>query len=55
MVSFDNSDEQLAEDRMVALRDRLDLQGFRGDMADLSRFEDGSFDLDFLPGIKGIR
>jgi 2-polyprenyl-3-methyl-5-hydroxy-6-metoxy-1,4-benzoquinol methylase len=36
VVSFDNSDEQLARDRMVAYRDSLEIQTIRGDMADLS-------------------
>ena len=49
VVSFDNSDEQLAKDEMVALRERLDLTVSRGDMADLSLFDDESFDLIFHP------
>ena len=47
VVSFDLSDEQLARDAEVAARDKLDLQCVRGDMADLSQFPDGSFDLIF--------
>lgn len=49
VVSFDNSDEQLAKDKMVAERDGLDLKVLQGDMADLSAFEDESFDLIFHP------
>src|SRR5690606_16705347 len=47
VVSFDNSDEQSAKDKMVAERDGLDLKTVQGDMADLSTFEDESFDLIF--------
>jgi SAM-dependent methyltransferase len=46
---LDNSPAQLAQDRLVAERERLDLQTFEGDMADLSRFADCSFDLVFHP------
>ena len=46
---LDNSPAQLAQDRLVAEREGLDLQTFEGDMADLSRFRDGSFDLVFHP------
>ncbi|HEX8187052.1 MAG TPA: class I SAM-dependent methyltransferase [Pyrinomonadaceae bacterium] len=46
---LDNSPAQLAQDRLVAGREGLDLQTFEGDMADLSRFEDESFDLVFHP------
>lgn len=49
VTSFDNSPEQLAKDAMVADRDTLDLVTEQGDMADLSRFEDESFDLIFHP------
>ena len=45
VTSFDNSDEQLARDRLVAERDGLDLVTVQGDMADLSAFADDSFDL----------
>ena len=38
VVSFDNSDEQLAKDRFVAKRDSLELKTIRGDMVDLSAF-----------------
>ena len=49
VTSFDNSDEQLALDRLVADRDGLTLSTFRGDMADLSAFADGQFNLIFHP------
>ena len=49
VTSFDNSDEQLAKDRLVADRDSLSLETVRGDMADLSVFTDESFDLIFHP------
>jgi SAM-dependent methyltransferase len=46
---LDNSPAQLAQDAAVAGREGLDLQTFEGDMADLSRFKDESFDLVFHP------
>jgi SAM-dependent methyltransferase len=46
---FDNSPAQLAQDRAVAEREGLELATFEGDMRDLSRFADGSFDLVFHP------
>lgn len=46
---LDNSPAQLAQDRLVAEREGLDLQTFEGDMADLSRFAEESFDLVFHP------
>jgi SAM-dependent methyltransferase len=46
---LDNSPAQLAQDRSVAEREGLDLKTFEGDMADLSLFEDESFDLVFHP------
>lgn len=46
---FDNSPRQLAQDRSVAERDRLDLRTVEGDMRDLSAFADESFDLVFHP------
>lgn len=46
---FDISDEQLAQDRMVAERDGLSLTTEQGDMTDLSRFTDASFDIVFHP------
>lgn len=49
VTSFDNSDAQLAKDAAVAHREGLAIDVERGDMADLSRFTDGSFDLVFHP------
>ena len=49
VVSFDASDEQLAKDQLVAKRHGLDLICERGNMADLSRFDDQHFDLIFHP------
>lgn len=46
---FDASPGQLARDREVAGREGLDLRTELGDMADLSRFADASFDLVFHP------
>jgi SAM-dependent methyltransferase len=42
---LDNSPAQLAQDRLVAERDLLPLTTVEGDMADLSAFPPGSFDL----------
>ncbi|UPT75268.1 MAG: class I SAM-dependent methyltransferase [Elusimicrobiota bacterium] len=44
---FDASPVQLGHDRMVSERDGLGIKTELGDMADLSRFADGSFDLIF--------
>lgn len=49
VTSFDASDEQLAKDQLVAEREALDITCERGDMADLSRFAERSFDLIFHP------
>ncbi|MGB0372623.1 MAG: class I SAM-dependent methyltransferase [Opitutales bacterium] len=49
VTSFDNSDGQLAQDRLVADRDGLDIKTIQGDMADLSALDDGSFDFIFHP------
>ena len=46
---LDNSPGQLAQDRLVAGRDSLELRTVQGDMRDLSLFADGSFDLVFHP------
>ena len=46
---FDNSPRQLAQDRLVAGRESLDVRTMQGDMRDLSTFVDGSFDLVFHP------
>ncbi len=51
---FDNSPLQLGQDRMVAERDGLTLQTVEGDMADLSCFPAGSFDLVFHPCSNGF-
>lgn len=42
---YDNSVKQLAQDRRVARREGLSIETIRGDMADLSRFAAGLFDL----------
>jgi SAM-dependent methyltransferase len=47
---IDNSPKQLAQDRFVAERDNLEITTILGDMADLSQFADGSFDIVFNPG-----
>ncbi|MFV0388383.1 MAG: class I SAM-dependent methyltransferase [Pyrinomonadaceae bacterium] len=49
VTSFDASEKQLGRDRFVAERDSLQLGLEQGDAADLSRFEDESFDLVFHP------
>jgi SAM-dependent methyltransferase len=49
MTVLDNSPAQLAQDRMVAVRDGLEIITVEGDMRDLSAFADGSFDLVFHP------
>jgi SAM-dependent methyltransferase len=46
---LDNSPAQLAQDRLVAQRDGLDMHLVEGDMANLSQFVDESFDLIFHP------
>ena len=46
---FDNSAKQLERDRMVAERDGLRIHTVQGDMADLSMFQDESFDLIIHP------
>jgi SAM-dependent methyltransferase len=46
---FDNSPAQLAQDRMVAQREGLAIRTVQGQMADLSAFQDASFDLIFHP------
>jgi SAM-dependent methyltransferase len=42
---FDNSPRQLEQDRTVAARNGLTIETVEGDMADLSVFADGTFDL----------
>ena len=46
---LDASPGQLAQDRLVAARDGLEITTVEGDMADLSRFPPESFDLVFHP------
>lgn len=46
---LDASPAQLERDRGVAAREKLDLRAVEGDMRDLSRFADASFDLIFHP------
>lgn len=46
---FDNSPKQLAQDALVAEREGLELRTVEGDMRDLSKFADASFDLVFHP------
>lgn len=46
---FDISAQQLAQDRMVAERDGLELLTVRGDMSDLGAFADQQFDIIFHP------
>ena len=46
---LDASPRQLAQDQFVAERDNLEIRLMEGDMADLSAFKDGSFDLIFNP------
>jgi SAM-dependent methyltransferase len=46
---FDNSPKQLAQDQFVAAREGLEIATIEGDMADLSIFENETFDLIFHP------
>ena len=46
---FDLSDAQLDRDREVAVREGLSLKTVRGEMTDLSAFDDACFDLVFHP------
>jgi len=46
---LDYSPRQLAQDRLVAERDSLEIKTVEGDMANLSMFPDQSFDLIFHP------
>lgn len=46
---FDNSPAQLAQDSLVAEREHLEIELVQGDMKDLSRFANESFDLIFHP------
>ena len=49
VVVFDNSGAQLEQDMVVAERDGLEIETIQGDMSDLSRFADETFDLIFNP------
>jgi SAM-dependent methyltransferase len=49
ITSFDNSAKQLEKDEYVAERENLQIQLEKGDAADLSRFDNDSFDLIFNP------
>ncbi len=51
---IDNSPAQLGQDRLVADRDGLELRLELGDMRDLGRFADRSFDLVFHPCSNGF-
>ncbi|MDB4437979.1 class I SAM-dependent methyltransferase [bacterium] len=46
---YDNSPKQLEQDRFVAEREGLGLRTVEGDMADLSSFEDSSFEFIYHP------
>jgi len=46
---FDNSQEQLNQDNLMAEKHSLDIKTVQGDMADLSVFADESFDIVFNP------
>src|SRR5688500_15036207 len=46
---FDNSDAQLKQDEMMSDKFHLGIKTIRGDMANLSVFEDNSFDMVFNP------
>ncbi len=49
VTCLDNSNEMLARDKLVADREGLSIRLEQGDMADLSRFPDASFDVIFHP------
>lgn len=58
---LDNSPAQLAQDRLVADRDGLEIDTVLGDMRDLGRFAPGSFDLVvhpcsncFVPDVRAV-
>ena len=46
---FDNSPEQLKQDQLMSEKYNLGIKTVQGDMADLSVFESGTFDLVFNP------
>ena len=49
VTSLDLSEEQLAKDELVASRHGLEIRTIQGDMMDLDRFSEGSFDMVFNP------
>ena len=49
---FDNCPAQLAQDDKVAKRESLEISLEQGDMRDLSRFQNGSFDFYLSSGVK---
>lgn len=49
VTTFDASEGQLGQDRLVAEREGLTIRTVRGDMRDLGAFPDESFDLVFHP------
>ena len=49
MLFRSNSPRQLAQDRLVAARESLEIETVLGDMRDLSAFADGTFALVFHP------
>lgn len=49
ITSFDHSQRQIDQDQLVAKRDGLEIKTEQGDMRDLSRFDNHSFDLIFNP------
>lgn len=58
---FDNSPNQLQQDRKVAERENLDIETIQGDMRDLSIFSSESFDLiihpvsnTFIPDVRSV-
>jgi SAM-dependent methyltransferase len=58
---LDNSPRQLAQDRFVAEREGLAIRAIEGDMADLSPFDDATFDLivhpvsnTFVPDVRPV-
>lgn len=61
VIVLDNSPRQLAQDRLVAWRDGLEIATVEGDMRDLSAFGDAAFDLvvhpvsnTFVPEVRPI-
>lgn len=58
---LDNSPAQLAQDELVAARESLEIRTIQGDMADLSVFADGQFELivhpvsnTFVPDVRPV-